>query len=219
MPNIVLLGPPGSGKGTQAGALAEALGVIHLATGDLFRAHLSQGTELGQLAKSYMDRGVYVPDDVTVAMVFDRLSQPDAANGAVFDGFPRTLPQAEALDRGLAERGSQVDRVIALEVPDEEIVRRLSGRWLCRLCGAPYNQATNPPKRPGICDRDGGALVQRDDDRPEVVATRLAVYRDQTLPLLDYYRRQGKLVTIDGLGDIATVRRQLLATATRAVVG
>lgn len=218
MLNIVLLGPPGSGKGTQAGALAEALGVIHLATGDLFRAHLSQGTELGRLAKSYMDRGVYVPDDVTVAMVFDRLSQPDAANGAVFDGFPRTLPQAEALDRGLAERSAQVDRVLALDVPDEELVRRLSGRWLCRVCGAPYNQATNPPKQSGVCDRDGGALVQRDDDRPEVVATRLAVYREQTLPLLEYYQRQGKLVIIDGLGEIEAVRRQLLAVATRAAV-
>ncbi|MCS6802367.1 MAG: adenylate kinase [Chloroflexota bacterium] len=216
MPNVILLGPPGSGKGTQAGALAEALGVIHLSTGELFRDHLRNGTDLGQLAKSYMERGLYVPDEVTVAMVFDRLSHPDAANGAVFDGFPRTLPQAEALDRGLAERGWQVDRAILLAVPDDELIRRLSERWLCRSCGASYNLTSNPPHEEGVCDRDGGPLYQRDDDRPEVVKTRLAVYREQTVPLLDYYRRQGKLIEVDGRGDIATIRRQLLAAAVGA---
>ncbi|GIW07872.1 MAG: adenylate kinase [Dehalococcoidia bacterium] len=216
MPYVVLLGPPGSGKGTQAGALAQALGALHLSTGDLFRENLSQGTELGQLAKSYMDRGAYVPDDVTVAMVFDRLRKPDAANGAVLDGFPRTLPQAEALDRGLAERGAQVDRAILLNVPDEELIRRLSGRWLCRVCGTPYNLTSSPPKQPGICDRDGGVLYQRDDDKPEVVRTRLEVYRDQTLPLVEYYRRQGKLVEVNGAGDIATIQRHLVAAATEA---
>jgi adenylate kinase len=217
MPYIVLLGPPGSGKGTQAGALAQAFHALHLSTGDLFREHLSKGTELGQLAKSYMDRGAYVPDDVTVAMVFDRLRQPDAANGAIFDGFPRTLPQAEALDHGLAERGSQVDRAIVLVVPEDDLIRRLSGRWLCRLCGTPYNVASNPPKQPGVCDRDGGALYQRDDDKPEIVKTRLEVYRQQTFPLVEYYRQQGKLVEVNGAGDIASTRSQLVAAASGVV--
>jgi adenylate kinase len=213
MPNIVLLGAPGSGKGTQAGALARALGVIHLATGDLFRENLSQRTPLGLLAKGYMDRGDYVPDDVTVSMVFDRLEQPDATKGAVFDGFPRTLPQAEALDSGLAERKSSISKAIYLVVSDAELVRRLSGRWLCRNCGAPYNQQDNPPRKRGVCDSCGGELYQRDDDKPEVVATRLMVFKEQTLPLIAYYKAQDKLVEVNGEGDIDTIGAALLRAA------
>ncbi|GIW12468.1 MAG: adenylate kinase [Dehalococcoidia bacterium] len=213
MPYLVLLGAPGSGKGTQASVLAKALGVPHVASGDLLRAHVAQQTELGRMAHQYMTRGELVPDDVTIAMVMERLDQPDARQGAVLDGFPRTVAQAEALDARLAERGAGVDRALLLVVPDDELVRRLAGRWLCRQCGASYHEVSNPPRQPGRCDRCGGPLFQRDDDTPTVVRKRLAVFREQTLPLLDYYRRQGKLVEVDGVGEIAQVREALLAAA------
>ncbi|MFN8532061.1 MAG: adenylate kinase [Dehalococcoidia bacterium] len=210
---VVLLGPPGSGKGTQAGALAEALGAIHLSTGDLFRENIAQQTPLGRQVKEFLDRGAYVPDDVTVAMVFDRLSRPDAANGAIFDGFPRTIAQAQALDTGLTERSAAIERAIVLDVADDELIRRLGGRWLCRTCSTPYHLTSSPPRTSGVCDHDGGALYQRDDDKPDVVAHRLQVYRDQTLPLIGYYRAQGKLAEVNGAGEIDSIRQALHAAA------
>jgi adenylate kinase len=205
--HIVLLGPPGAGKGTQAEILSEQLGIPHIASGDLFRYN---ETDLGLLAKQYMDNGELVPDDVTIAMVGNRLEQRDAENGAILDGFPRTIPQAEALTEMLADMGQSLDGVLNIEVPEEEVVRRLSGRRVCRNCGATYHVDFNPPKEPGICDICGGELYLRDDDRPETVRNRLAVYQEQTTPLVDYYREAGLLHQIDGSGDIDTVNARLL---------
>ncbi|MBI4236015.1 MAG: adenylate kinase [Chloroflexi bacterium] len=210
-PRIVLLGPPGAGKGTQAAALAQALGVPHVATGDLFRAAVGQGTALGRQAKSYMDRGELVPDDVTVRMLLDRVSQPDAQNGYVLDGFPRTLEQARALDEALSARRERITQALLIAVPDEELVQRLGGRWICRLCQTPYHAVNNPPKVRGRCDRDGGDLYQRDDDKPETVRQRLRVYAQQTAPLIDYYERQGILLRVNGQQEIEAVRLDLLA--------
>ena len=191
---IVLLGPPGAGKGTQAALLAERAGFAHVATGDLFRAHLSRGTELGKLAKTYMDRGALVPDDITTRMVLERFREPDAVDGFVLDGFPRTIPQAEALDAALSDGGQAVDRALLIEVDREELVQRLAGRWICRQCQTPYHQRSAPPA---------------DDDRPAGGGARLETYERQTGPLAGYYERQGKLVRIDGLGDIEAVAEEL----------
>jgi adenylate kinase len=207
---LVLLGPPGSGKGTQAERLKEQLGLPHVASGDLFRDHISNQTELGLLAKGYIDRGELVPDDVTIAMVRERLQQPDCDEGVILDGFPRTLPQAQALDEILASRGRALSGVLYINVPDEELVRRLSGRWLCRRCQTPYHVVFSPPAQEGVCDECGGELYQRDDDRPETVRARLRVYHEQTAPLIDYYRRASLLVEVDGAGDIETVNATLL---------
>ncbi|MBN1953843.1 MAG: adenylate kinase [Anaerolineae bacterium] len=206
---IILLGPPASGKGTQAARLREILGLPHVASGDLFRENLKNETPLGRRAKEYMDRGELVPDDVTIAMVMERLSQPDCAGGALLDGFPRTIAQAQALDRALAERGQQVGAVPYIAVPDDVLVERVSGRRLCRLCGASYHVRFNPPQQPGRCDHDGGKLYQRDDDLPETVRTRLQVYWEQTSPLIDYYRQQGVLVTVNGDQSIDAVTTDL----------
>ncbi len=211
---IVLLGPPASGKGTQAALLRETLGLPHVASGDLFREHLKNETELGGKAKAFMDRGELVPDDVTIAMVMDRLSRPDCANGALLDGFPRTIAQAEALDRELADRGHKISVVPNIAVPDEVLVERVSGRRLCRTCGESYHVKFNPPKQPGVCDKDGGELYQRDDDNPETVRKRLEVYWKQTSPLIDYYRAQGVLVDVNGDQPIEAVQAEL-----RAAVG
>jgi len=211
---IVLLGPPASGKGTQAALLREKLGLPHVASGDLFREHLKNETELGRKAKAFMDRGELVPDDVTIAMVMDRLSRPDCANGALLDGFPRTIAQAEALDRELAKRGQKIQGVPNIVVPDEVLVERVSGRRLCRMCGESYHVKFNPPRQPGVCDKDGGELYQRDDDNPETVRKRLEVYWKQTSPLIDYYRAQGVLVDVDGDQPIEAVQAEL-----RAAVG
>jgi adenylate kinase len=211
---IVLLGPPASGKGTQAARLREALNLPHVASGDLFRENLKNETELGQRAKVYMDLGELVPDDITIGMVMDRLSQPDCVNGALLDGFPRTLAQAEALDKALAAQGYKIGVVPNIAVPDEVLVERVSGRRLCRVCGESYHVRFNPPKQPGVCDKDGGELYQRDDDKPETVRKRLQVYWDQTSPLIDYYRRQGVLVEVNGDQSIDAVAADL-----RAVVG
>ena len=204
---IVLLGPPGAGKGTQARALAESLGVPHIASGDLLREHRQRGTDLGREAQSYMDRGLLVPDDLVIRMILERLSQPDAQRGFILDGFPRTLEQAQALDSALGEQA--VERVLLFRVSDEEIVRRLSARLTCRVCGAVYNLLTQPPRTPGRCDRCGGELYQREDDRPEVVRQRLRTYWEQTAPLVDHYRRQGKLVEVNGEGPPEEVARRL----------
>jgi len=206
---IVLLGPPASGKGTQAARLKEMLDLPHVASGDLFRENLKNETELGQKAKVYMDRGELVPDDVTIAMVMERLSRPDCANGALLDGFPRTIAQAEALDQALAQQGHGISIVPYIAVPDEVLIERVSGRRLCRLCGESYHVRFNPPKQPGVCDKDGGELYQRDDDKPETVRKRLQVYWEQTSPLIDYYRDQGVLVEVDGDQPIDDVTADL----------
>ena len=206
---IVLLGPPGAGKGTQAALLAERAGLAHVATGDLFRAHLERGTELGKQAKSYMDTGALVPDDVTTRMVLERFREPDAANGFVLDGFPRTIPQAEALDQALADAGQAVDSAVLIEVDREELVRRLAGRWICRRCQTPYHEHSAPPAKQGVCDVCGGELYQRDDDKPEVVSARLETYERQTGPLAGYYERGGKLARVDGLGEVEAVAEKI----------
>lgn len=214
---LILLGPPGAGKGTQAEQLKEELKLPHVASGDLFRENLKNETELGLLAREYMDKGELVPDDVTIAMVRDRLQQPDCERGAIFDGFPRTQAQAQSLDEMLAEWGQKLDGVLYIAVPDEELVRRLSGRWICRQCQTPYHSVFSPPAREGVCDACGGALYQRDDDKPETVRARLKVYHQQTSPLIDYYRRAGLLVEVDGTGDIETVSANLLEAARNLV--
>jgi adenylate kinase len=208
---VVLLGPPASGKGTQAARLREALNLPHVASGDLFRENLKNETELGLKAKVFMDRGDLVPDDVTIAMVMDRLSRPDCADGALLDGFPRTIAQAEALDQALAQEGHGISLVPNITVPDEVLVERVSGRRLCRTCGEAYHVKFNPPKQPRICDKDGGELYQRDDDKPDTVRQRLKVYWEQTSPLIGYYRRQGVLVEVDGDQSIDAVTADLRA--------
>lgn len=206
---IVMLGPPGAGKGTQAKILAEKLGLVHISTGDLFRENLSQETELGKLASSYMAKGELVPDDVTIAMVKERLSRPDCAKGAVMDGFPRTPAQAEAFEALLAEIGSKVDLVPFISVPNDVLVERLSGRWMSHA-GRVYHALYNPPKVKWVDDVDGSPLYQRDDDKPETVLHRINVYYDQTSPLIDFYRQAGKLVEIDGTQEIEQVTEDLL---------
>ena len=211
---IILLGAPGAGKGTQAETLQEQLNAPHIATGDLFRAALSQGTPLGLEAKSYMDRGELVPDNVTVRMLLERISQPDAADGYILDGFPRSLAQAEALDEALKDRHENIDKVLLVDVSEDELVRRLSGRWICRTCQKPFHVINNPPKKEGlcdVCDPEDGELYQRDDDKPETVRNRLGVYRDQTAPLIDYYAAQEILTSINGEQEIEGVREDLLA--------
>ena len=208
---IVLLGPPASGKGTQAAKLRDALDLPHIASGDLFRENLKNETGLGLKAKEYMDRGELVPDDLTIAMVMDRLGRADCAGGALLDGFPRTIAQAEALDEALAAQGHKVSVVPYIAVPEEVLVERVSGRRLCRVCGESYHVKFNPPQQPGVCDTDGGELYQRDDDKPETVRKRLEVYWEQTSPLIDYYRSQGVLVEVNGDQSIEAVTADLYA--------
>ena len=208
---IVLIGPPASGKGTQAVMLRELLDLPHVASGDLFRENLKNETELGRQAKVYMDRGELVPDDVTIAMVMERLSRPDCAGGAILDGFPRTMAQAEALDHAVAELGHEISVVPYFAVPEEELVERVSGRRLCRVCGGSYHVRFNPPQQPGVCNNDGGELYQRDDDKPETVRKRLEVYWEQTSPLIDYYRAKGILAEINGDQPIDAVAAELRA--------
>ena len=206
---IVMLGPPGAGKGTQAKILAAELGLVHVSTGDLFRENLSQETELGKLASSFMVRGELVPDDVTIAMVRERLSRPDCAKGAVMDGFPRTPAQAEAFETLLAEIDGKVDLVPFISVPNEVLVERLSGRWMSHA-GRVYHALYNPPKVKWVDDVDGSPLYQRDDDKPETVLHRINVYYDQTSPLIEYYRQAGTLIEIDGTQEIEQVTQDLL---------
>jgi adenylate kinase len=211
---VVFLGPPGAGKGTQAKELAEYFGVAHVASGDLFRKHQAENTELGQLAKSYMARGELVPDNVTISMVLERIKEPDAVNGYILDGFPRTLEQARALDSALAEHQGSIDRAPLLEVDTEELVRRLAGRWLCSKCQRPYHEVTAPPKVKGGCNVCDGELVQRADDQPDVVRKRLQTYEEQTAPVVDYYKGQGKLRAVNGDQSIEKVRRDLTSAMT-----
>jgi len=206
---IVMLGPPGAGKGTQAEILAQKLGLVHVSSGDLFRENLSNQTELGKLAQTYMTKGELVPDDVTIAMVKERLSRPDCAKGAVLDGFPRTPAQAEALNQILAELNGKVDLVPLISVPNDVLVERLSGRWMSKS-GRVYHALYNPPKVKWIDDIDGTPLYQREDDKPETVQRRIDVYYEQTAPLIDYYRQAGLLVEIDGTQEIEKVTEDIL---------
>jgi adenylate kinase len=208
---IVLLGPPGVGKGTQAEILSKRTGLAHISSGDLFRENLKNQTELGKLAQTYMTRGELVPDDLTIAMIRDRLSRPDCKAGAILDGFPRTPAQAEALELMLKEFKGQVDAVPVMIVANDELVERLSNRWTCRAGGHIYNAKTNPPKETGKCDFDGSELYQRDDDKAETVKHRIQVYMEQSLPLLSHYRDRGKLIEIDGMQSIEHVNEALMA--------
>ena len=195
---IIMLGAPGAGKGTQAKRIAEKYVIPHISTGDIFRANIKEGTELGMKAKEFMDQGLLVPDEVTIGMLLDRIKKEDCVNGYVLDGFPRTIPQAESLTKALEEMGQKIDYAVDVDVPDENIVSRMSGRRACITCGATYHVQFAPPKAEGICDKCGAELVLRDDDKPETVQKRLAVYHEQTQPLIDYYRRAGVLVSVDG---------------------
>jgi len=205
-----MLGPPGAGKGTQAALLAEKLGIPHVASGDLFREALIEQTELGLTAQSYMDRGELVPDEVTIAMVEERLARSDCDGEVILDGFPRTIEQAGALKRLLHDQGKVIDAAIFIDAAEDELVRRLSSRWTCRNCQAIYNVISNPPREEGRCDICGGELYQRADDVPETVRNRIRVYRQQTSPLIDYYRDEGLLVTIKSEGGIERVQQKIL---------
>lgn len=207
---IVLLGPPGAGKGTQAEAISEKLHLPHISSGDLFRENLKNQTELGKLAAVYINKGELVPDDVTIAMVRERLSRPDCANGALLDGFPRTPTQADALAAILAEIDGQVKNVPYICVPDDVLIERLAGRWTCRKAGHVFHEKYNPPRQPGVCDLDGSELYQREDDKTETVKRRIRVYTEQTQPLIEYYRQNGVLTEVDGKKPIEQVTDDLL---------
>ncbi len=207
---VVLLGPPGAGKGTQAAGLAQGLGLPHVASGDLFREALAKGTALGLRAKAYMEHGELVPDDVTVAMMMERLENADCAAGAILDGFPRSLGQARALGDALHARGADVRRVVYLRVVEEELLQRLGGRWICRQCQAPYHVLSQPPKVAGRCDHCGGTLYQRVDDSVDTALERMRVYNRETAPLIEYYAAAGKLIEVDGAGSIDAVGKKLV---------
>ncbi|WP_419050130.1 adenylate kinase [Gallintestinimicrobium sp.] len=211
---IIMLGAPGAGKGTQAKMIADKYGVPHISTGDIFRANIKNGTELGMEAKKYMDQGLLVPDELTVRILLDRVAQDDCKNGYVLDGFPRTIPQAEVLDSELTKLGDHIDYAINVDVPDENIVKRMSGRRACLTCGATYHIEHVPPKKEGICDVCGSELVLRDDDKPETVKNRLNVYHEQTQPLIDFYTKKGVLKTVDG-----TVPMEEVFAAITAILG
>jgi adenylate kinase len=215
---IVLLGPPGAGKGTQAQLVSSKLGLPHISSGDLFREHLKTQTDLGKLAQGYIDRGELVPDDVTISMVRERLSRPDCQGGALLDGFPRTPAQAEALDQMLDGFGSKVSFVPYIQVPENVLIERLTGRWTCRAQGHVFHEQFNPPKKTGICDMDGSELYQRVDDRVETVTNRIRVYLNQTMPLISYYRQHGVLVEVDGSQPIEQVSIQLMHALTAGKV-
>ncbi|MBR5419820.1 MAG: adenylate kinase [Lachnospiraceae bacterium] len=211
---IVMLGAPGAGKGTQAKMIAKEYGIPHVSTGDIFRANIKEGTELGKEAKSYMDKGELVPDELTVRILLDRVAQDDCKNGYVLDGFPRTIPQAEVLDAELTKLNDAIDFAIDVDVPDENIIRRMSGRRACLKCGATYHIEHIPPKQEGICDACGSELVLRDDDKEETVKNRLDVYHKQTQPLIDFYTKKGVLKSVDGTVDSAEV-----FSAIKAILG
>ena len=202
--NIVLLGPPGSGKGTQAKMIAEKYGVVHISTGDILRENVRGGTDLGKEAKTYMDAGKLVPDELLINIIKDRLAKPDVAGGYMLDGYPRTTPQAEAMDKILPELGQKIDVVVNINVPDDELVKRLGGRRMCQ-CGVSYHLKFNPPKKEGICDVCGGELYHRGDDKEEAILNRLEVYKAQTQPLIDYYNTAGIIASINGAGEIAEI--------------
>ncbi len=208
---IIMLGAPGAGKGTQAKMIAEKYSIPHVSTGDIFRANIKNGTELGKQAKEYMDAGKLVPDELTVKILLDRVAQDDCAGGYVLDGFPRTIPQAQVLEDALNKLGDKIDYAINVDVPDENIVRRMSGRRACLKCGATYHIEHIPPKQEGICDTCGSELVLRDDDKPETVLNRLKVYHEQTQPLIDFYTERNVLKTVDGTRDMKDVFNDIIA--------
>ena len=208
---IIMLGAPGAGKGTQAKMIADRYGIPHVSTGDIFRANIKNNTELGKQAKAYMDKGELVPDELTVKILLDRVAQDDCKSGYVLDGFPRTIPQAEVLDKELGRLGESIDYAIDVEVPDENIVKRMGGRRACVTCGATYHIEHVPPKQDGICDNCGGELILRDDDKPETVQNRLNVYHTQTQPLIDFYNAKGVLREVDGTKDMMEVFGSIVA--------
>ncbi len=213
--NIILFGPPGAGKGTQAKKMVDFYGIPQVSTGDILRANVREGTELGLAAKAYMDKGELVPDEVLIGIIKNRLKEQDCEKGFILDGYPRTIPQADALATILDEIDKPIDVVLNLEVPDEELVERISGRLMCNNCGASYHRNFNPPKKEGVCDVCGGELSQRADDREEAVQNRLNVYKKQTQPLIDYYAKQGILVSLDGTKDINEVFEDIKAILTK----
>ena len=208
---IIMLGAPGAGKGTQAQKIAAKYGIPHISTGDIFRANIKNGTELGLKAKSYMDAGGLVPDEITIGMLLDRIHQADCENGYVLDGFPRTIPQAESLTEALKKNGESIDFAVNVDVPDENIISRMSGRRACLNCGATYHIVYNAPKKEGVCDACGQELVLREDDKPKTVKKRLDVYHDQTQPLIDYYKKEGVLAEVDGTKDMEEVFQNIAA--------
>jgi adenylate kinase len=212
---LVLLGAPGAGKGTQASAITDRFGWVHLASGDLLRAEVAKGTELGKLAQSYMEKGALVPDEVVIQMIVKRISAPDTAVGVIFDGFPRTTGQAEALDKALQKLGKKIDWALYINVPAEKLVKRISGRWICRQCQTPYHSITSPPRVAGKCDKCGGDLYQRSDDTEATVRERLNVYFAQTTPVLDFYRQKSKLIEINGDADIEKVTTDVIDALSR----
>jgi adenylate kinase len=207
---VILLGAPGAGKGTQAAEVAKEMKLAHIATGDMFREAQKKGTVLGLKAKEYMEKGQLVPDEITVAMLLERISAPDCQKGVILDGFPRTLAQAEALDKALAKQSKGIDKVVYIRVSEEELMKRLGGRWICRGCQTPYHEIASPPKKAGVCDKCGGELYQRADDNPVTIKERLKVFFAQTAPLIDYYEKTGKLAEINGEGDVDAIRKRIL---------
>ncbi|MDL1971787.1 MAG: adenylate kinase [Deltaproteobacteria bacterium] len=208
--DLIFLGPPGAGKGTQAKMLVERYGIPQVSTGDILRAAVAEGTELGKKAKEYMEAGKLVPDEVVIGIIEERLKQSDCEKGFILDGFPRTVPQAEALDKVLEKMGRKIDHVLTLDVPEEELIRRLTGRRTCKKCGAMYHIIFNPPKVEGVCDKCGGELYQRPDDNEETVRSRLSVYEQQTSPLIDFYEKKGLVRKIDGRGEIKEIFDQIV---------
>jgi adenylate kinase len=212
---IVFLGAPGAGKGTQAAVVAERLGLAHVATGDMFREAQAKGTKLGLEAKGYMEKGELVPNEITVGMLVEKLASPECREGAIFDGFPRNLEQAEALDGALADLGKSIDEVVYIKVSEEELLGRLGGRLICRACQTPYHEVSSPPFASGKCDRCGGELYQRPDDNPGTIKERLKVFFEQTSPLVDHYTQVGKLLEVNGEGDVDEIRERILAALGR----
>ncbi len=209
--NLIFLGAPGAGKGTQAAIISKKLELAHIASGDLFRQAVEKGTELGKLVKSYMQKGELVPDEVTIQAISERISEPDCSLGCLFDGFPRTLAQAKALDETLARQNKKIDKAVYIDVPEEDLMKRLCGRWTCQRCQAVYHETASPPKVPHKCDKCGGDLYQRPDDNEQTIKERLKVYFAQTTPLLDYYEKDAKLIRVDGRSGIDEVAGQIIA--------
>jgi adenylate kinase len=210
--NIVLLGAPGAGKGTQAALLSQKMQLAHIASGDLFRANLEKGTALGHLAKSYMEKGQLVPNEITIKMVLERIASPDCQAGILLDGFPRNLEQAKALDEALKPQNKLIDKAVCIKVSESELLNRLSGRWICRKCQSPYHEVNSPPKVKGVCDKCGGELYQRADDNITTIKNRLKVYFTETAPLIDYYARAGKLLEIAGEGSMEEISEKIIAS-------
>ena len=216
--HIIFLGAPGAGKGTQAARVAQDLKLVHIATGDLFRQTQEQRTELANEAKSYMEKGMLVPDEITIRMVLERISAPDCGGGVIFDGFPRNLNQAQALDKALAQQDKVIDRVVYIKVSEQELLARLGGRWICRQCQTPYHAVNFPPKVRGKCDQCGGELYQRPDDTAETVKKRLEIYFAETAPLIDYYTQVGKLLEMDGEGSVDGVEERIVEALSKELV-